>query len=46
MELIFREIYRLIDDSNTCENSIIKGQIVNDIDFLAEAYLLYVEDNE
>jgi hypothetical protein len=46
MELIVREIYRLIDDYNTCFDSIIKEQIVKDIDFLAEAYFLYVGDNE
>lgn len=39
MNLIFYELTRLIDDYFKCDNSIIKKQILNDIQFLTEAYL-------
>lgn len=39
MNLIFHELTRLIDDYYKCEDSIIKKQIFDDIQFLTEAYL-------
>ncbi|MDF2065550.1 MULTISPECIES: hypothetical protein [Bacillaceae] len=46
MELIVHEIYRLVDDYYKCDNFQIKEQIISDIIFLSEAYLLYVEKEE
>ena len=44
MELVIKEIYRLIDDYYKCDNLQIKEQIIGDITFLTEAYLLYSEN--
>ena len=46
MKLIIKEIYRLIDDYYKCDDSQIKEQLIGDITFLTEAYLLYVENKE
>lgn len=43
MDLIIKEIYRLIDDYHQCQNNRIKELIIDDITFLTEAYLLYIE---
>ena len=43
MQLIVQEIYRLIDDYHRCTVFQIKEQLINDIVFLTEAYLLYME---
>ncbi|MDF2066574.1 hypothetical protein [Bacillus sp. Cr_A10] len=46
MDLVKHEINRLVDDYYKCEITQIKEQIINDIDFLTEAYLLHVEKRE
>lgn len=45
MNLIIHEVDRLVDDYYKCEITHIREQIINDIDFLMEAYLLWKEDN-
>lgn len=46
MNLILQEVDRLVDDYYKCEINYLKEQIISDIDFLMEAYLLWKsEDN-
>lgn len=46
MQLVIKEIYRLIDDYYNCDNLQIKELIIDDITFLTEAYLAYIEKKE
>ncbi|MEK3981172.1 hypothetical protein MKY37_19360 [Psychrobacillus sp. FSL K6-2836] len=46
MKLLIHEVNRLVDDYYKCEITHIREQIVNDIDFLIEAYLLYIDIKE
>lgn len=45
MNMIIREVDRLVDDYYKCEITQIREQIINDIDFLIEAYLLWKKEN-
>ena len=45
MELLIREVDRLVDDYYKCEITHIREQIINDIDLLIEAYLLWKKEN-